>query len=393
MRFLENYKSIRDEVFAIFANEHLEPLQGDFEGLYFEIVPALNKGNRWNCIIKISGSLQAVWNIETKAVYEILIELGILKIKQALDKADPFLEFMLTTYTAKKSWQEEKSELSAELEKIQKREPLTKKSEKKNITEIYSRNKELRWKILKAFYELSEGNSWNFVMHQNVAKELEIDPKSGIIFGIYKFLEDKGFLKPETNVEYSITSDGLEEVEQSFPTLLVNVQFPSFQDAPLNVPIDEIDSFNKVKNIPVGELQNLVPLNYYEEQIQNWLEDIIGEPEHKKDWGGEINDLFTTRVSINNIRKNAAFLLKGPGKNIKTLEISHCGKKGDQIQRLFKSPAELFIIQFIGPISEAVIEEAKSKTLLLRHEGVGAQFCILDGYDTARILKAYGKIT
>ena len=103
--------------------------------------------------------------------------------------------------------------------------------------------------------------------------------------------------------------------------------------------------------------------------------------------------LTINQILINNIRKNTAFLLKGPGKNIKTLEISHCGKKGDQIQRLFKSPAELFVIQFIGQISEAVIEEAESKTLLLRHEGINAQFCILNGYDTARILKAYGKIS
>ncbi len=392
MRFLENYKSIRDEVFAIFASEHLEPPQGDFEGLYFEIAPALDKGNRWNCVIKISGTLQAVWNLGTKDVYRILTELGILRIKQAIEKADPFLEFMFTTYTAQKSWREENSKLSVELEKLQKREPPTKKSEKKNIAEIYSRNKELRRKVLKVFYELSEGNSWNFVKYQDIAKELEIDPNSNDLFGIYKFLVDKGFLKYETNIECSITSDGLEEVEQSFPTLLSNIQFPSFQDAPLNISIDEIDSFNKAKNVTIGEIKHLIPLTYSEEQIQNWFEDIINEPEHKKDWGGEINDLFTTRVSVNNIRKNTAFLLKGPGKNIKTLEISHCGKKGDQIQRLFKSPAELFIIQFIGQISEAVIEEAESKTLLLRHGGINAQFCILDGYDTARILKAYGKI-
>ena len=300
---------------------------------------------------------------------------------------------MFTTYTAKKSYQEEIARLLTELDKIQKREPLIKETGKKNLAEIFSINKELRWKVLKAHYELSQGNSWNFVMHKDIAKKVEIIPNSDVLFGVYKFLEDKGFLKPQTNVEYSITTNGLEEVENGYPTLLSLLKFQSFQELPLKISIDEIDSFNKVKNVSVSGVKEHVPLTYSEDQIQIWLEDIIGEPEHKKDWGGETNDLFTTRLLINGIRKDTAFLLKGPGINTKNLEISHCGKNGDQIQRLFKSPAELFVIQFIGPISEAVIEEAKSKTLLLRQGGVDAQFCILDGYDSARILKAYGKIS
>lgn len=393
MKFLENYKSVKDEVFAIFVKENLEPLKGDFEGLYFQVVPALNKENRWNCVIQISGTLQAVWglgrNNNLKDVYEILEKLGALKIKQAIEKEEQFLDFMFTTFTAEQSWQKERDKLLAEFKKgIFK----VKKSKEVKLAEIINHNKELRWKVLRTFYELSEGNVWNFIMHEDVAKKLEMEPRDNFLHGIYKFLTDKGFLKPETNVEYSITSAGLEEVEENFPILLKSMQFSSFYEASLKISIDDIDSFNKVKNVPTGEIVNLFPLNFSEDNIQNWFEEIIGEPEHKKDWGGEINDLFTTQLLLNNSRKNTAILLKGPGISTKTLDISHCGKKGDQIQRLFKSPAELFIIQFVGLISENVIEEAKSKTLLLRHEGVNAQFCIIDGYDTARILKAYGKI-
>lgn len=396
MRFIENYKSIKDEIFGIFVNEYLEKPAGDFEGLHFVIIPAVNKGGQWNCLVRISGTLQAVWglgrNNNSKDIYDSLFEIGVFKVKQAIEESEPFLEYMFNTYTSQESFQNEKNKLHEILELSHKRKALIKKNEKCNLAEIFSRNIELRWKVLKICYELSNGNSWNFIMHQDVAKILEIDTKDELLFGIYKFLEDKGFLKPETNVEYSITSDGLEEVENGFPALLNTSQFPSFKDEPLRISVDDIDSFNKVKMVATSEIKNLCPLEYSEEQIQLWLEEIIGEPEHKKDWGGEINDLFTTQLLVNIKRKNAAFLLKGPGINTITLEISRCGKKGDQIQRLFRSPAELFLIQFIGLISENIIEEARNKTLLLRHEGINAQFCIIDGYDTARILKAYGKI-
>lgn len=395
MKLLGNYKVTKGEVFAIFVNENLEPYLGDYEGLYFEVAPSLNKGNSWNCIIKISGTLQAAWGVSGNndlAVYNLLKELGSLIIKQAIQKREPFLEFMFSTYTAEKTYQEEKDKLLEELKKLQKREPLTKENKKENIAEIFARNKELRWKVLKIHYELSQGNSWNLVMRQEVAKKLEINPNSDVLLGIYKFLEDEGFLKCQSNVEDSITSEGIKEVERGYPTLRSSLQTPSFQESKLNISVDEIESFSKVKTVATHEIQVLVPLQYSEEQIQNWFEEIIGEPGHKKDWGGEINDLFTTRLLINGVRKIAAFLLKGTGKKIKELKISDCGKNGDQIQRLFKSPADIFIIQFSGPITESVIEEARSKTLLLRHEGKDAQFCIIDGYDTARILEAYKKI-
>ena len=155
MKFLENYKSSREEVFALFVKEGLEIPLGDFEALYFEIVPALNKGNQWKCLIKISGTLQAVWDLgrnnNSKTVYKVLTELGTLRIKQAIEKTEPFLVFMFTTYDAQKSWQEERGKLSKELKE---KEIQTKKTEENNIGEIFSRNIEYRWKVLKASYEL-----------------------------------------------------------------------------------------------------------------------------------------------------------------------------------------------------------------------------------------------
>ena len=141
MKLIENYKSTRGEIFAIFVNEYLEPSLGDYEGLYFEVVSSLNKGHYWNCVIKISGTLQAVWSAGRNKdfdVYSLLRELGTLKIKQAIEKIEPFLEFMFTTYTAEKTYQEERNKLVRELEKLQKKEPLIKESkkEKENLDEI-----------------------------------------------------------------------------------------------------------------------------------------------------------------------------------------------------------------------------------------------------------------
>src|SRR5262249_53190548 len=73
------------------------------------------------------------------------------------------------------------------------------------------------------------------------------------------------------------------------------------------------------------------------------------------------------------------------------MEIKHCGKNGDRVVRLFQSPADLFVIQFVGNISEAVIQHAHGEIARLRTQGKEA--LIIDGQDTARLLTAYGQLT
>lgn len=66
------------------------------------------------------------------------------------------------------------------------------------------------------------------------------------------------------------------------------------------------------------------------------------------------------------------------------------GKRGDQIQRLFRSPAEVFLVQYWGQIEESVIEQLKlfavAKSAL---EGRKIFYGIIDGQDTSRIIKSY----
>jgi hypothetical protein len=64
-------------------------------------------------------------------------------------------------------------------------------------------------------------------------------------------------------------------------------------------------------------------------------------------------------LKIKGARYATAFGFKGPAKQ-PPLTPGKMGKNGDQIQRLFKTDAQVFIVQFEGEISEAVVEQMKA---------------------------------
>jgi hypothetical protein len=162
----------------------------------------------------------------------------------------------------------------------------------------------------------------------------------------------------------------------------------------LQVFAEDIDSFSNIKGVRPEDVSDIVDNGYFprlEDEIQAAIEEILGMSFHTKDWGGEISDLYSTYVQFGGRRTAAAFLLKGRGKRRKQMTIADCGKNGDQIVRLFDSPAELFVVQFVGAISEALIKDVETKVEHRRFQGRRAWFLILDGQDTARLLRAYGK--
>ena len=163
----------------------------------------------------------------------------------------------------------------------------------------------------------------------------------------------------------------------------------------IRIHIDDIDSFKKVgliKPEDVSEILDDGRIDIEEDFVQIGLEKILGVPIHKQDWGGEENDLYTANLMIGSQRIPTAFLLKGKGTKKSKLEISNCGKNGDQLVRLVQSPAELFVVQYVGEISESVIKDIDGKVRLLRSQGKRAWYCVIDGQDTARLLRAYGEI-
>lgn len=175
-----------------------------------------------------------------------------------------------------------------------------------------------------------------------------------------------------------------------------HINIPQYTDLPAKTRlfVEDIDSFRKVRDVNPATVADLLTngrLEWSEDSIQLAIEQILDVVMHKKDWGGETNDLYTANVILNGQRIESAFLLKGSGLKKQTMEIADCGKNGDQILRLVGSPARLFVIQFVGNVSEAIIADIDGKAAALRAQGKDTRFCIIDGQDTARILRAYGK--
>jgi hypothetical protein len=152
------------------------------------------------------------------------------------------------------------------------------------------------------------------------------------------------------------------------------------------ITIDDIDSFKRVRTIdPSGYL----PKNISETKFKRGVQKIVGQSGEFKDWGGEKNDLFTTRIKIAGVRKSVAFAFKGPGTAGK-LTPSKLGKRGDQIQRLFETAAEVFLIQYWGAIDETVLKQmeqlAVAKSVMTGSEVI---YGIIDGEDSRRLFDAY----
>lgn len=168
-----------------------------------------------------------------------------------------------------------------------------------------------------------------------------------------------------------------------------------YTDSPIQerLYIEDIDSFRKVRDINADAVHEHLKNGYLdisEERVQIALEKILNESMHKKDWGGEQNDLYTTNVFVNGARTATAFLLKGNGLRSKVMQIADCGKNGDQLVRLFQSSAQLFVVQFVGNISESIIADLAGKVRDLRSRNIAAHYCTINGQDTARLLYAYG---
>ena len=182
---------------------------------------------------------------------------------------------------------------------------------------------------------------------------------------------------------------GLETIRQS--------SLSQYTDLPMQdrLYVEDIDSFQKVRDVNpamvAGFLKNGF-LSWTEDQVQIALEQILGVSFHKKDWGGEANDLYTANVIVNSSPRATGFLLKGPGIGKKEMVIADCGRNGDQLVRLFTTPAVLFVVQYVGPISEMIVTDVQGKVTALKSEGKTTHFLIIDGQDTARLLHAYGKL-
>lgn len=149
---------------------------------------------------------------------------------------------------------------------------------------------------------------------------------------------------------------------------------------------EQIESFEiarDVKRAPIAEVRQLGKIP--EDDVKHAFAMIIGEPFVPKDWGGEKSDLQTNHVRLEGEPCSAAFIFKGPGL-VGELHPANLGKRGDQLIRAFDEPVDLVVVQHHAKIANTVVREAES---LASNPARPRRYCILDGADTVRILKAY----
>ncbi|MCC4295199.1 hypothetical protein [Brevundimonas aurantiaca] len=155
------------------------------------------------------------------------------------------------------------------------------------------------------------------------------------------------------------------------------------------VHIEQIDTFAAARNVKPPKAAELARLREIpEDVVKAAFADIIGEPFVPKDWGGETSDLQTSQVHIEGTRVPSAFIFKGPALK-GPLHPGNMGKRGDQLLRAFREPANLIVIQHCDKIENTVVTTAEAFAI---DPSRPRRFCIIDGGDTWRILKAYGKI-
>lgn len=137
-----------------------------------------------------------------------------------------------------------------------------------------------------------------------------------------------------------------------------------------------IKQFNHLKTIPERDVKELFCR-------------LLGEANVPNDWGGEECDLFSSNLSVEGKRMSAAFLLKGPAR-FHEMTMADCGKNGDQIYRLFNTPADVFVVQHCHRITPAVRKTVEA--FALSNYSRTCKFTLIDGYDTARILHSNGML-
>lgn len=170
-------------------------------------------------------------------------------------------------------------------------------------------------------------------------------------------------------------------------TRMVQVRLSSQRAQVQHLTVDEIDSFRRVRSISNSEPEIGDELS--EAEFKRGLQKILGEDGRFKDWGGEISDLFTTQFRVGGTRRPTALALKGPGTKGK-LTPGKMGKNGDQIQRLFEAPAEVFLVQYCRQVDSAVPTQMRQlamvKSLMM---GTRVFYGVIDGKDSRRLVRAY----
>jgi hypothetical protein len=168
-------------------------------------------------------------------------------------------------------------------------------------------------------------------------------------------------------------------------TVIQHVKSPRRGSDVRQITIDDVESFWKARRVSVSGENTPVE----EKLFKRGLKALLGEEGEFQDWGGETDDLFSTRLVVGGSRKAVAFGLKGRGTR-GILYANKMGKRGDQVQRLFGAPAEVFFVQYWGQVDERIYElMEKLATAKSTIEKKRIYWGVIDGRDTSRLMRAY----
>lgn len=166
----------------------------------------------------------------------------------------------------------------------------------------------------------------------------------------------------------------------------INVTFPPSAGKAIQITVDEIDSFSRISKVDLSTIIDVS--NFLEEKIKQGFQKIIGERGKYKDWGGEKSDLYTSRILLKGKRTPTAIAFKGRGTKGKLVP-GKMGVNGEQINRLFNEPADLFLVVYNGQIDSAVIAQMQAFAIAKAIGGQRIYYGVIDETDFARIATAY----
>jgi len=164
---------------------------------------------------------------------------------------------------------------------------------------------------------------------------------------------------------------------------IVRIAFAPSAARAIRITIEDIDSFSAAKK----NAKKMGPIS--EQVIKHAFSRIAGDGGKFKDWGGEKSDLYTDKLRVYGARRAVAVAFKGKGTTGKLVP-AKMGKNGDQIDRLFDEPAEVFLIVYCGQIDSSIVSQMQAFAIAKKAlGGRKVYFGVIDDNDLGRIAAAY----
>jgi hypothetical protein len=172
---------------------------------------------------------------------------------------------------------------------------------------------------------------------------------------------------------------------RSHATTIVRIRVSASTPAPVELTIDDVTSFAAVTAAP-GTKADLKTAS--ESKVKQFLLKVIGDKNKYGDWGGEKNDIYTTRLLYMGRRRTAAFALKGKATS-GPLTPKKMGANGDQIGRLMASDADIYFVVYHSKIEQSITEQLRAYAVARTLSGRRTYYGVIDGQDLATLVSRF----